>query len=480
MVMMNNKKRQQQQQQQLRPEQAQVEVEDELFDLYEDFSEGTGPLRFGPVPLYGVTIQDQLMQLVNTKSMKNKSKSSNNNNNDILNEQIVIDFAHVCVQWENVNNHNAKVFTQEQILRCFMFCNYDQHKAISLLKKTHPQRFNLAASRLKTQLLTKTLFPLPGMKYNKTKFADGGSKVFYMRPSRFDPRKTPTSTIIDNLVYVMDTLCRRTQQDNIGSQGHGIAFIANMDGWKMDTHFSVNYCLQFMLTLQGKRFPAKVDMFLIVDPPSWFDKTWTIMKTMLSPTFQRKVHMIPQGDLGKYLQKGYEKYLPDELETGKCPTDELVKDFVSYQCEMEGAMGKYGYGPMSVTSQLEAAKAAAIAAAKKKKGHKEEEEEEDIDDIDGVSLSSNSLSTAQSNTPVSSCGDDKSNHNHKSFRGKVGGWMLGSGGGKKQQSHKNNNSNNKNKSKKMAVDLTEPSSSSGTDSEFDVVGTLATYQQRSK
>eukprot|EP00529_Nitzschia_sp_RCC80_P024559 CAMPEP_0113457488 /NCGR_PEP_ID=MMETSP0014_2-20120614/9436_1 /TAXON_ID=2857 /ORGANISM="Nitzschia sp." /LENGTH=453 /DNA_ID=CAMNT_0000348989 /DNA_START=134 /DNA_END=1495 /DNA_ORIENTATION=- /assembly_acc=CAM_ASM_000159 len=439
--------------QQLRPEQAQVEVEDCLSDLYEDLPEGTGPLRFGPVPTYGVTIQDQLMQLVSQQKQISKRKTKNPA--DVPDEQVVLDFAHVSAQWE-MSNTKGKKFTQEQILRCFLFCNYDQQKTITLLKKTDPGRFNLAASRLKEQLLSKTLFPLPGLKYRKTKFAEGGSKVFYMRPSRYDPRKTPTSMIIDNLVYAMDTLSR-TQP--LGSQGRGIAFIANMDGWKMDQHFSVNYCLQFMLTLQGKRFPAKVDMFLIVDPPNWFDKTWTIMKAMLSPTFQRKVHMIPQKDLGKYLQKGYERYLPDELETGKCPTEDLVKDFVSYQYEMEGAMGQQGYGPMTVTAQVEAAKAAAAA---KKKGHKQEDEE---DEMEGVSLSSHSLSTTRSNTV--SCGDDK----HKSFRGKVGGWL---GGGKKQLPSKKSNS-------LAVVDSTEQSSSSsGADAEFDVVGTLATYQQRSK
>jgi hypothetical protein len=47
-----------------------------------------------------------------------------------------------------------------------------------------------------------------------------------------------------------------------------------------------------MLGLQGKKTPARVQLFLIVNPPSWFGSIWKIMKPMLSKEFRRKVHTI--------------------------------------------------------------------------------------------------------------------------------------------------------------------------------------------
>jgi hypothetical protein len=45
----------------------------------------------------------------------------------------------------------------------------------------------------------------------------------------------------------------------------GIGFVADMNDWTME-NFSVSYCYQFMMMLQG-RVPARVRQFLIVNPP---------------------------------------------------------------------------------------------------------------------------------------------------------------------------------------------------------------------
>ena len=112
----------------------------------------------------------------------------------------------------------------------------------------------------------KTLFPVPGL---KTKH---GHDMFYMRPSRYIPSQTSTKKIIDNLAYVMHTMLSR----NSHSDTYGIGFLANMDDWTMK-NFDVDYCYQFMMTLQGYVIPVRVQLFLIVNPPSWFDVIWKIM-----------------------------------------------------------------------------------------------------------------------------------------------------------------------------------------------------------
>jgi uncharacterized protein YbgA (DUF1722 family) len=82
-----------------------------------------------------------------------------------------------------------------------------------------------------------------------------------MRPKRYDPDHTPVQDIIDNLVYVMNTMNEKEQNAT-----RGIAFIANMDGWTM-RNFSVEYCHKFMQVLQGTVVPTRVTHFLIVNPP---------------------------------------------------------------------------------------------------------------------------------------------------------------------------------------------------------------------
>ena len=99
-------------------------------------------------------------------------------------------------------------------------------------------------------------------------------------------------------------------------------------------NFSRDYCFEFMKMLQGA-VPARVDMFLIVNPPSWFDKIWKIMAPMLSSEFKEKVHVISERKLKKYLQKGFENYLPDETAIGHAPTDKIVREWVRRRCKIE-------------------------------------------------------------------------------------------------------------------------------------------------
>merc|ERR1712151_1021981 len=133
----------------------------------------------------------------------------------------------------------------------------------------------------------------------------------------------------ENLGYCMSLMVNSKEK----SATEGIAFLANMNDWTF-TNFSVSYCYEFMMMLQG-RVPVRVRLFLIVNPPSWFGAIWKIMRPMLAADFRKKVHVIKEDKIGEFLEAGYETYLPDEMELGKADTEAIVKDFVSYRTKVE-------------------------------------------------------------------------------------------------------------------------------------------------
>lgn len=198
-------------------------------------------------------------------------------------------------------------------------------------KKLKPRFVHLNLSELKFQLYSKTLFPVPGL---KTK---DGHDMFYMRPSRYFPNCTPTKTIIDNLCYVMNTMLEHSPL----AQKEGIGFVACMDDWTMK-NFEVNYCYQFMMALQGFMVPVKTQLFLIVNPPSWFGAVWKIMKPMLAPSFRKRVKICPESKISKYLAKDYLKHLPNDMKTGKANTDQMVVDYIAYRQYVEQGQVTHG------------------------------------------------------------------------------------------------------------------------------------------
>eukprot|EP00977_Amphora_coffeiformis_P018397 scaffold6439_cov167-Amphora_coffeaeformis.AAC.13 len=247
--------------------------------------------------------------------------------------------------------HLDTVFSQEQILRVAMFHKFDVDKCFRLLKHMDIKFWNISAEQLEAQLLTHTLFPLP------KKLTSKDSKIksfFYMKPSRFSPTDTPTSAIIANLLYVMDSMDRFTDPSNTSKNKsrNTIGFIANMNGWTMK-NFTVEYCLQFMEALQGKKGPVQVDLFLIVNPPSWFGKVWAIMKPMLSTKFRTKVHMIHQDKLDRHLAAGYEQYLPQELvSNGQVDVASHVNDYIRYRKYVEAEVFPHERQPTKTTQRL--------------------------------------------------------------------------------------------------------------------------------
>lgn len=228
---------------------------------------------------------------------------------------------------QSKKNKGIKVFPDSMYLN-FARCSpgtkkFDVDNSFRVMKNYDQRYLELNATTLEEQLQTKTLFVIPQLRTKDS------HDVFYMKPSRYWPQKTSTKEIIDNLAYCMTTMVASKEKNS----KEGIAFLANMDDWSF-SNFSISYCHNFMMMLQGK-IPVRVRLFLIVNPPSWFGKIWSIMKPMLSSEFRKKVHMIPENKLGDFLMNGYENYLPDDLTTGKASTDEMVKDFIAYRKFME-------------------------------------------------------------------------------------------------------------------------------------------------
>ena len=255
--------------------------------------------------------------------------------------------------------------SQEQILRVAMYHKFDVNKSFRLLKHMDAKFWNISAKQLEAQLSTHTLFPLSKQLTSKDTTI---KSFFYMKPSRFTPSETPTSGIIANLLYVMDSLDRFTDP-NVSRNNHKIGFIANMNDWTMK-HFTVDYCFQFMEALQGKMGPVNVDLFLIVNPPSWFDKVWQIMKPMLSSKFRAKVHMIHQDKLENYLASGYEQYLPQELANGQVDVAAHVKDFIQYRKYVEKRISPQERKPTKDTQRLVQLKIVGEASRRSSLEHK--------------------------------------------------------------------------------------------------------------
>jgi len=215
--------------------------------LQEDLEKtlGPGPMRFGPVT-YQV--------FSSFRSLSERLK---------LSAEDIAALTLIQSKWAAIskNESNRKKLTRAQILRIAHFHKFDVDRSLKLMTKIKARRLDLHATTLTDQLASQTLFPCPGLE------SLDGSKVFIMRPSRYCPIHTSVADVIDNLIFVMDHMA---QQDLLG-QGRGIAFVANMDGWTMK-NFAVDYCRKFMMALQGNVFPAKVNLFVILNPPSWFEK----------------------------------------------------------------------------------------------------------------------------------------------------------------------------------------------------------------
>lgn len=107
-------------------------------------------------------------------------------------------FDNLKTRWKE--RYPDKPLSDEMILR-FARCSpgrnkFNERSAWNVMQRFDRRYLVLTASRLEPQLLSKTLFPVPGL------VTKDGHHVFFMRASRYFPSQTPTKVIVDNLAYV--------------------------------------------------------------------------------------------------------------------------------------------------------------------------------------------------------------------------------------------------------------------------------------
>lgn len=276
---------------------------------------GKGPMRFAP-SRFEPTVEEQIESLLPHEAdclerLKGRRKAFERDNQ--------------AYGWSA--RDGSGLLCDEIHLRFARFSDFDYDGAVKSMKSYDPIYLDVKCTDIEDQLFTKTLFIPPGLRTGQ------GLDVLYMKPSRYFPNETPTSAIIDNLAYCLQVML---EQEKCSRQGVG--FMANMDGWTRQ-NFSISYCAEFMKMLQGHVVPIHVRVFLIVNPPIWFDVIWKIMKDMLSKEFAKRVHMIQAKDLNKFLLEGYTVFLPNDMDGGQCRVESAVSDFVKYRKYVEGERG---------------------------------------------------------------------------------------------------------------------------------------------
>jgi len=177
---------------------------------------------------------------------------------------------------------------------------------------------NLTIAKVRRQLETKCLI-LSGAKSKQ------GHHLLYMKPGRYYPGRDNLDELLRSLVYLLE---RMTERESTATEG--LAFMANMADWGW-SNFSMNYAKNFFDTMQG-RFPCRVRLFLIANPPSWFGMIWRLIRPMMSKQFADKV-FLPVGDeIYKYLDQDN---VPDEM-GGSLDMNEALNSFIKYRYAVEG------------------------------------------------------------------------------------------------------------------------------------------------
>jgi len=181
---------------------------------------------------------------------------------------------------------------------------------------------NLTIQKIQKQLETKTLV-IPGSKSKKN------HHILYMRPALYFPGKNDLDELMRCLVYLLE---RMTERESTATEG--LAFMANMKDWGY-SNFSITYAKNFFDTMQG-RFPCRVRLFLIVNPPSWFGTIWSLIRPMMSAQFAEKVFLPKGKELFDYIDP---ENVPKDL-GGTLDLNESLKAFIKYRSTLENIQQK--------------------------------------------------------------------------------------------------------------------------------------------
>jgi len=228
-----------------------------------------------------------------------------------------------CV--ELIRKQSKGTFNDALCLRFARCYDFKAKAALKVFKKFNKAHLAISIANMESLLRTRLVYPLPGV------IGRGGINMFYLQFRRLIPRKTNVSSFADLLIYVMNCM-----HEKESACVNGIGLIADLTDFSM-SNFSIPYMSKFLMLVQGRQFPVKVECVLFVNAPKWFGTVWGIMKQMMSSDFLKtKVHRISFNDMVRsHLQRGCEAYLTSDVFLGRRNADRIVGEFIEERKALE-------------------------------------------------------------------------------------------------------------------------------------------------
>jgi membrane protease subunit (stomatin/prohibitin family) len=148
---------------------------------------------------------------------------------------------------------------------------------------------------------------------------------------RLVPRKTTVQAFAEHLVYVMNCMHERES-----SYVNGIGLIADLSDFTV-SNFSIPFMSKFLMLVQGRQVPVKVESVMFLNPPRWFGAVWGVLKTMMSSDFLKtKVHLISFHELfTRHLNPGAPEFLTNDIYLGQRPANDIVAEFIDERKHIE-------------------------------------------------------------------------------------------------------------------------------------------------
>jgi hypothetical protein len=212
--------------------------------------------------------------------------------------------------------------TDEQVLRIVQFCRFHDELSYDLLKNSRPHYFHLTAKDRQRDIEENRLVvPIPQLRL----MHHPHSRVLYFRPSRFSPRHQSKATVVDSIIYVLDSWTKHDavvwSKQNYTSSPVTYCMLVHLQDFEKESHYTKEYWSKLMALLQGRLFPVQVGMVLWVDPPPSFEKVRkrSLDKMILSNEFEKNNFFISRNQLKDHLRPGFEGYLPRDEFPDLCP-----------------------------------------------------------------------------------------------------------------------------------------------------------------
>ena len=212
------------------------------------------------------------------------------------------------------------------ILRAAVVHNFDEHRAVELLRRMETRFWTLTAKQLEADLKLEICVPLPHI---KTKTCQD---VLYFMPARFAAKERSSSVVIGLMTYLMNAMYERYRD-----RRRKICIIINLQGWTFDQHFRLDVWLQLMDLWQGRTAPFRISQILMVNVTADFERAWTTIKTMGSSTFCDRIHFLEdESILSEHMSSPeLSEHLPDDFRSGSVSMKSLVREFMVYRITLE-------------------------------------------------------------------------------------------------------------------------------------------------